>query len=237
MPRHSRSHHRFCSKCGKKRRSNSPSKFIFHRMSGGFVSPAATNHIVELPRWAQMLSVKLYRIGVPGKGSCFFHSLYASLYPQKYLQKSPNERDDAVNKFRRKLANNVSHESWENFTHRRDIPERLRQVNVDDMKERMKIPEEWADERMIRFICDLLNLNVIFLNDVAEGMYCGVHGDNPKKQKLIIVDWVGEFHFEPVAAKRDDGRLQFLFDPENKDDRPLVAEFMKAYQDRCKYYT
>lgn len=60
------------------------------------------------------LEYPLIRTGTIGDGSCFFHAVMKSIYPN-YSKKTENERREMISKLRLKLSDSLSLEQWESL--------------------------------------------------------------------------------------------------------------------------
>lgn len=197
---------------------------------------------------------RFFRVGVSGDGSCFFHSLCASLNYMGYLSGSLDERGRARVTFemRRKLAADLAPHVWQEFTRSLGAELRGRLVEgpgrtYEAVVANLSDPSFWADELIIRYVSWIMHLNIVFLDDVGSTLYCGVHNMEAARASstlpTMVVAWVGRSHFEPIGVTSDDestcvaedGRTcvqgKFIFVPGEDDE--VVSHIIDAYLTHC----
>lgn len=173
------------------------------------------------------------RQGVHGDGSCFFHSLCAALNTDNYLLQDNAKKKEIGTRFRCAFVKRVTRERWDSFLAKKHIKTK---VTFEKLKTYFCDNRHWADELMIRFVSDVLKLNLVFLNTETRELYCGVHG--LLAQPLILILWVRHSHFEPifrvhsVNAAAGTARVQFVFD-DPKRDRDVVDAVARIYNKTC----
>ncbi len=172
------------------------------------------------------------RMGVHGDGSCFFHSLCAARNTSKYLYRSPKHQQNIGQKFRDQFCTFVTDARWDAFKRRKGITE---QLNGATLRDRFRDSRFWADENMIKFVSEVLKLNLIFIDTTNNKIYCGVRGN--KDEPLILILWLNHSHFEPLFCIRDadlgEKRLatQFTFDMTKDSD--ILNSVMSNYELQC----
>lgn len=187
---------------------------------------------------------RLHTAGVHGDGSCFYHSLAMALgklspgQTKLYSQMSEEEQKSLVYKFRCDLA-----KEYDRSAHRRlESDMRSESPKFEVVREKMCQPRTWADEIMIRHVMKQLDINILFFNFETGTLYCNVHGDDPLRQKTILIAWIRNSHFEPVVLKLDDGpigpgkvsRIRTVFDPSKREiDRRLVQDLFRSHGAEC----
>lgn len=178
-------------------------------------------------------AVWIARQGVHGDGSCFFHSLCAALNTDNYLLQDDAKKKEIGTKFRCAFVKRVTRERWDSFLATKHIKTK---VTFEKLKTYFCNNRHWADELMIRFVSDVLKLNLVFLNTESRELYCGVHG--LLAQPLILILWVRHSHFEPifrvhgVDAAAGTARVQFVFDDLERD-RDVVDAVARSYNKTC----
>lgn len=196
---------------------------------------------------------RFFRFGVAGDGSCFFHSLCASINYMSYLEDDAEDgrRSRVVMEMRRKLWEDMMPKVWEAFTSVLAPAIRARLIDgarrsYASVRGNLIDPTFWADELLIRYVSWIMHLNVVFLDDVGGTMYCGVEnmgGGEDVRLPTMVVAWVGRAHFEPIGVTTDDENTcvaedgktcvhgKFLFMP-GKDDA-VVDHIVQAYAAQC----
>ena len=170
------------------------------------------------------------RMGSEGSGSCFFHSVCMALNTRKYLTQDEATQKNIGIKFRRAFINHITNERWETFKRKRHITD---PITVETLIKNFNEPTFWANETMIKFVSDVMKLNIIFI-DMSNGkIYCGVRGK--QTEPLIMITWLNKSHFEPVFRVLDsvDDKvlLNFMFDMQQNAD--VVDAVMSSYKAQC----
>ena len=171
------------------------------------------------------------RYGVHGKGTCFFHSVCAATDYDGYLGRSKEEQLAIGRKFRCDFTAHLTQRRWDACVKRHG----LEAGDAGEMRRRFCENGTWADETMIRYVSERLNINIVFVDVAGKSrMYCGVHG-KPGQPTLAVL-WVDRAHFEPLAvirpgAEKGKTRLQFLLDA--RKDADLVGALMRTYSSQC----
>lgn len=190
-----------------------------------------TSHLKEL---------RFARMGVIGEGSCAFHSLCVALNHEDYVHKSEKEKKAIAYAFRCKFGNKLTNDKLKAIAKRSKGKSPL---SLEEARQALCDPKVWADEVIIRWVSECLNMNLIFLDLDKRSMYCGVHHDEALGKKnippTIIILWVNHQHFEPlcriVNTNKNSTTLQALFDPKEDDvDADIVYQIMKHYKQQCK---
>lgn len=189
----------------------------------GSVSLLPTDVQVNFPP-----QVPFVRYGTHGDGTCFFHSVCAARNEQGYLNTTPDEQKRIGRQYRRDFTKHVTDERWNEFARTHGIS-----TTPDQVRKDFRNSKHWANQGMIQFVADVMNLNIMFIDTNTSKMYCGVHGD--ATEPMIIILWVQHMHFEPVGACRgvqpDKTGVQFVFHP--KADADVVDHVMNKYGGQC----
>lgn len=172
------------------------------------------------------------RYGVPGDGSCFFHSLCAARNTNDYLHVDRFAQQTIGRRFRCAFTDHLTDGRWERFIKYRKI-----EGGVDAATARKHFcnGKHWADETMIRYVSDVLKMNLVFIDTSTEKIYCGVRGK--LQEPLVIILWLNHSHFEPLVRLRDfdanDRKIgaQLMFD--SKEDSDVVNSVMNNYRAQC----
>jgi hypothetical protein len=172
------------------------------------------------------------RYGVHGDGSCFFHSLCAGLNTSNYLQLSSTEQQKVGQRFRCKFTEHITDRRWHQFLKIKNISDK---VDAETARNNFCNSKFWADETMIKYVSEVLKVNLIFIDVTTGKIYCGVRGRD--EEPLIIILWIDHSHFEPVfcvrGAQLDEQLLggQFAFDMNKNSD--VVRAVFKNYEAQC----
>ena len=174
--------------------------------------------------------------GVFGEGTCFFHSVLAAMNYKDYLARSDKEKKELAYEFRCKLK-----KTYDSKAHKAHACSSVAPRKFDDVVADFCDKSAWADETMIRHMASLLGINMIFVDDESDAIYCGVRGKEPFKVTTIVVRWVSKSHFEPffrkqaVDRKRRRTAIRGIFDPVNDaQDMAMVLHLMREYARQCK---
>jgi hypothetical protein len=182
---------------------------------------------------------KLVRVGVDGEGSCFFHSV-CYLTNSEYCNWSLKQQKDCGEDLRKTIAAELSGESgelkWTEFS-KTPIAQRLmkRDSKARSLKNVIgwfKKPSVWANEIMIAYVSWKMDIDIVFIDAVNTRVYCDTLPENQGARNTIIVMWVEQEHFEPVAVLKDHSGdhvklLTVLKDPD------MIAEVRKTYKEQC----
>lgn len=172
------------------------------------------------------------RYGVHGDGSCFFHSLCAGRNTKNYLQLSAAEQQKVGQQFRCKFTQHITDERWNKFKRKHRVTDK---VDAKTARKNFCDSKFWADETMIKFVSEVLKLNLIFIDTSTGKIYCGVRGR--EDEPLILILWIDHSHFEPVfcvrgaAVERQLLGGQFAF--HMNDNRDVVKSILKNYEGQC----
>lgn len=194
-----------------------------------------------------MEGARFFRMGVLGDGSCFFHSLCTAIDFMGYVseeESSGGHRQRITMEMRRQFAEDMQKGTWNSFVKSMHPEVRARVLDgtgrtLETVRANMLDPTFWADELLIRFVSWIMHLNVIFLDDMGDQLYCGVEnmskGDNLTLPTIVVV-WVGRSHFEPVGVLLDQSRdrevvAKFVFTP--GEDDAIVKHIVRAYREQC----
>ena len=173
------------------------------------------------------------RYGVHGDGSCFFHSLCAARNTADYLHLSSAEQQAVGQKFRCKFTDFITEARWNKFLKLRNISNA---VTAADARTNFCDSKFWADETMIKYVSEVLKMNIIFIDVSTDKIYCGVRGR--KDEPLVLILWLNHAHFEPVFCVRgsqlpqkNELAAQFAFDMAQNED--VVRAIFKNYTAQC----
>lgn len=177
-------------------------------------------------------NVLFARYGVHGDGTCFFHSLCAARNTANYLQLSCADQQAVGQRFRCKFTDHITPERWNRFLKLRNIEDA---VSADEARTNFCNSKFWADETMIKYVSEVLKINLIFIDVSSNKIYCGVRGRDD--EPLVIILWIDHAHFEPVFCVRGaalaDNQVaaQFAFDMKENDD--VVRAIFNNYEAQC----
>lgn len=172
------------------------------------------------------------RYGVHGDGTCFFHSLCAGRNTANYLQLSSAQQQKIGQRFRCKFTEHITDKRWKQFLKLRNISDK---VDAEQARKNFCNSKFWADETMIKYVSEVLKLNLIFIDVTTGKIYCGVRGR--EHEPLIIILWIDHSHFEPVFCVRganfQDNLIggQFAFDMNKNSD--VVRAIFRNYEAQC----
>lgn len=182
---------------------------------------------------------KLVRVGVDGEGSCFFHSVCYLTNPE-YCNWSLARQKECGESLRKSIAEELSGEAgeakWAEFA-KTPIAQRL--IKRDSKAKKLKNvigwfkkPSVWANEIMIAYVSWKLDVDIVFIDAVNTRVYCDTLPENKDARKTIIVIWVEQEHFEPVAILKSHSSdsvrlLTMLTDP------AMISEVRKTYKEQC----
>ena len=183
---------------------------------------------------------KLVRVGVDGEGSCFFHSVCYLTNPQ-YCNWSLAQQKACGEDMRRSIAEELSNgdageAKWAEFA-ATPIAQRLiqREPKARDLKNVagwFKKPSVWANEIMIAYVSWKLDVDIVFIDAVNTRVYCDTLPEHQSARSTIIVIWVEQEHFEPVAVlkQHSSDRIKLLT---MLKDPGMIAEVRKTYSEQC----
>jgi hypothetical protein len=129
----------------------------------------------ELPpalcrQWFGAGGGRYVRMGVDGRGSCFFHSACAILNVDGYMFKSDAQRRAIAERFRCSFAREWTQDAWARLRGETGSRKAFERASGD-----FCAPHVWADELAIRFASEILDANLVFLDARRGELYCGVH--------------------------------------------------------------
>jgi hypothetical protein len=219
--------------------------------------PARINHVVELPRDVVLEwfgpSVRFGRMGVDGKGSCFFHSVCLALNKDGYVYKTEEEKNAYAEAFRCSFETSFGFDEYTRVHGKYPSED-----NFMETKKRFCRPSSWANEDVIRHVSRMMGINILFLDMGSQAAYCGIHnrgvvraikglpkegGDILSRAKAlptIFIAWIQKKHFEPIVrilSETSDGgsmNLRTFFMPfERPEDMKIVSHFVGTYVKEC----
>lgn len=173
--------------------------------------------------------------GVPGDGTCFYYSLCAILNINNFLHQSLEEQVAIGRHYRCHFTDDVTWDDWLQFLKIKNIRGGTGIRSMKDLKQKMCSYKVWADEPVIRFIMYKLKLNLIFLDEKLNKLYCGVA--EPDSSVTAVIYWVNKSHFEPLGrvnaldVDRDEVGLQFQFHADR--DAEFINRLMNRYNSQC----
>jgi hypothetical protein len=179
------------------------------------------------------------RYGVHDDGSCFFHTICAAKNIGGYRDKGAEERKRIGRQFRNKIRSRISKQNWNAIWSRRGVTKEGQRVpEVETIRDMLGNHTTWADVYIILYVMDKMNLNMIFFDMHANGIYCGVRGLQSDKQDSVLVAWVNRAHFEPIfrAAGEEDlakGDVDLFLYPPND---PFICALMDRYHSELCVY-
>jgi hypothetical protein len=177
----------------------------------------------------------IVRYSVPGDGTCFFYSLCSVLNIDQFLYQPVDEQVKIGRAFRCNLTKEFTWEEWNEFLRVKGIHAHKIKT-MDDLKHRLCSFRVWADEPVIRFIMYKFKINLIFLDEQLNKLYCGV--DEPEGTITGIIYWVNKSHFEPLGRLNaldidgDQVGIQFQFVKDR--DHEFITNLMEKYNMNCR---
>jgi len=177
----------------------------------------------------------IVRYGVPGDGTCFYYSLCAILGHENFLQQPLEKQVDIGRAFRCNFTQGLTWEEWTSFLQRKNL-EAPKIKSLEDLKEKLCSYKVWADEPVIRFIMNKLRVNLLFLDEQLNRLYCGV--TEPESDLTAVIYWVDKSHFEPVGrinaldVEGDQVAVQFRFVEDQ--DHEFIAMLERKYGLHCR---
>lgn len=172
--------------------------------------------------------------GVPGDGTCFYYSLCAILNIQDYLNSSLNDQVTIGRSYRCNLTHDITWDEWKQFLKLKHISA-TKITSLAKLKQKMCSYRVWADEPVIRFIMYKLRINLIFLDENMDKLYCGV--TEAESDMTAVILWVDKSHFEPIGRlnaldiEEDQVAVQFQFFPDK--DHEFIDRLMTHYGIEC----
>jgi hypothetical protein len=210
------------------------------RLDGGGGEPGAPGSVARV------------RIGVDGQGSCFFHSVAFLLNP-RYCNLSIEAQQACGEGMRAKLAAELGEPGagkarWARFL---DTPMGSRLLKQEPTARKLSAviawfqkPTVWANEIMIAYVSWRLNLDIVFIDAVNTQVYCDTLPEGTAPRPTIMVIWVEQEHFEPVAVidpaasqrtlqPGDSLELLTVLDPARHAD--LIRRVRQTYKQQCPH--
>lgn len=176
----------------------------------------------------------MVRYGVPGDGTCFYYSLCAILNLDNFLHQPVPKQIEIGRGFRCGLTNDLTWEEWTHFLEVKGIDDhKIR--DLDHLKHKLCSYKVWANESVIRFIMYKLKVNLLFLDEKLNRLYCGV--DEPESELTAIIYWVNKSHFEPLgrlnALDLEQDRVAVQFQFVRDRDHDFISNLMNKYSMQC----
>ena len=171
----------------------------------------------------------MLRLGVNGRGTCFYHTIRSVVDPKVYIEASADEQLRMGRQFRLDLAERVD-DTWVDFWLSKKWP-RSKIPPVADTKRALADFTEWADIFTIIWTVQcILDLNIIVF-DVQHGqLYCGTHRMGSTRPTILMA-WIKQSHFEPIVQyDKDKKTIRTLF---NHDHPTLLAVLRMYEQSQC----
>lgn len=168
---------------------------------------------------------RVVRCGVPGNGSCYYHSLAFILNFDNMVKKTLEKEyvTDSGHKLRDMSFKTLNKNKWDNFWKSRGVN---KFQSFEQLQNKMKDNSVWADLWACVYTFSILNLDVIFLDINNDSPYCGVTGarnscspspscaqnlknlNNPEipnaNGRVAAIAWVNHSHFEPIVLLKSD---------------------------------
>jgi len=177
----------------------------------------------------------IMRYGVEGDGTCFFYSLCAILNIDNFVNQPLKRQIEIGREFRCGITQGLSWEEWQTFVQTNNIDTSDMYEDMDTLKAALCSHEKWADEPMIRFVMNKFKINLLFLDESLNKLYCGVSETDSTMTGIIY--WLDRSHFEPLArlnaldVHNDKVALQFQF--LHTTDHEFVQHLMTKYGYQC----
>ena len=180
------------------------------------------------------------RYGVNGEGTCFWHSVCAAINYKGYLKKTASQQRKLGQQFRCDFANNIDVEDWNQFMNKRNISSRVRRIakTKKQLDKQFCTFDKWADESHIRWTGKELGLNIIFIDEMKNKIYCGVNGK--RSDPMVVILWIRHSHFEPMGVLHKFNQntktadIQLMFDP--RHDSSVVTPLLTSYVGQCQTF-
>jgi hypothetical protein len=176
----------------------------------------------------------MIRYGVQGDGTCFYYSLCAILNIDNFITQPAFKQTKIGRSYRCNFTNDFTWDDWLEFLRVKNITARKIKT-MEQLVTRLCSYKVWADEPVIRFIMYRLKINLIFLDEHLNKLYCGV--TEPESDMTAVILWVNKSHFEPLARLNaldvdgDQVALQFQFYPDA--DHEFIHRLMTYYNGQC----
>ena len=139
----------------------------------------------------------MLRMGVNGKGTCFYHTIKAVIDPAVYIDRSGGEQMSLGRSFRLGLVKRVK-DTWVPFWLSKQWP-REKIPEISTIKKDLGNFAEWADIFTIIWTVQcILDLNIIVFDVKHSQIYCGTHRVGSKRPTIFMA-WVKGRHFEPIV--------------------------------------
>ena len=166
----------------------------------------------------------LYRCGVPGDGSCFFHSICASLDVGRWNTRRWTSRTQIGLTFRRLCREMMNAPEFEKDW----VKSFATPPSVANIMAKMEKPSEWADIWIISWVMWRFKIGCIFFDGTSGGkIYCGVEGD-PHAITFVMIQWVNRSHFEPIFL-HDGNHMMTSLSP----DHSFTKHLRTIYHREC----
>lgn len=177
----------------------------------------------------------MIRYGVPGDGTCFYYSLCAILNIQNFVNQSQQKQIEIGREFRCNITKGLSWEEWQQFVKKEHIDADDAYDNLETLNEKLCSFEEWADEPVIRFVMHKFKINLLFLDEHLNKLYCGV--DEPNSTMTGVIYWLNRSHFEPLGRLNgidvDNDKVAIQFQFSHHQDQDFVRNLMAKYNFQC----
>lgn len=181
--------------------------------------------------------------GTHGDGSCLYHSIAAAIgrlsksEKRLYSQLPAREQKAIVHRWRCTMRDSFTDEQHAKVSKKM----RGSSPSAEDVRRKLCLSHEWADEIMIRHASDILDANLMFVDCMTGKLYCHVHGDRPEDQPTILIAWIAHRHFEPIVRVTSGspdsgkaGRFRGVMLPHKyPEDRVAVRELLKYHDLYC----
>ena len=177
----------------------------------------------------------IVRYGVPGDGTCFYYSLCAILGVENFLEQPLEKQIQVGRSFRCNLTQDLTWDDWTAFLQLKGI-KAPKIKNVEELHHKLCSYKVWADEPVIRYIMYKLRINLLFLDEQLNRLYCGV--SEPESEVTAIIYWVDKSHFEPLgrinALDVDGDRVGVQFQFVQDRDREFITHLSQKYGFECQ---
>lgn len=165
----------------------------------------------------------LFRIGVPGEGSCFYHSVACATFPTEWFAAEPVERAKIGYRIRNMLSALLTSTAWKRFlSQHENLPDLIKDHRA--MRRLLDDKKAWAEISAIQFLMSALRTSIIFVDTETNRLYCGAVGSENAPSHLVLL-WVNRSHFETLALITPEGKMQTCFSP----DHPFIQRIRHLY--------
>lgn len=177
----------------------------------------------------------MVRYGVEGDGTCFYYSLCAILNIQDFVNQPKSRQIEIGREFRCSITTGLSWSEWQEFIDKKRIDASGVYDDISTLKSKLCQFEEWADEPVIRFVMHKFKINLLFLDESLNKLYCGV--DERNSTMTGVIYWIDRSHFEPLGrlnaldVENDKVAIQFQF--LHNQDPDFVRTLMARYSFQC----